>query len=424
MIGPAPDPREAASPPSPIKVPVAPRFSPVYDGRTLNMGVGTGADLCADGPMVRGASRQITSPMPLGGADSTTAGASLRPDCRCPRVGFFLRPNPSMQRNKETVISAVLILVSLALSAGAAEVILRLKNSSMTNYDIEMWRYAKELKQRSDDPEIDFDHVRSKSAVLQSIAIRINEWGLRGGPVTPTPPGGRRILFLGGSITLGWGVPEEATVEARLERMLRASGEEAQVLNGGIGNYNAERYVARFFKELTALHPTDIVVHYFLRDAEDLEAGNTNFLLRHSELAVTLWIAYHRLYDRSGEGALVEHYRNAYEPGSRGFAKMSRSLGRLADYAKERGIRIYLAMVPDVHNLINYDFRFVHEAMRRVSDQEGYTYVDLLPALQGRPAKELAAMPGDPHPNALGHELMADAIFPILTRHDKSAIGQ
>jgi len=329
-----------------------------------------------------------------------------------------------MQRSKETVISAVLILVSLVLSAGAAEIILRLKNSSMTNYDIEMWRYAKELKQRSEDPEIDFDHVRSKSAVLQNIDIRINEWGLRGGPVAPVPLGGRRILFLGGSITLGWGVPEESTVEARLERMLRASGGEAQVLNGGIGNYNAERYVARFFKELTPLHPTDIVVHYFLRDAEDLEAGNSNFLLRHSELAVTLWIAYHRLYDRSGKGALVEHYRNAYEPGARGFVKMSRSLGRLADYAKERGIRVYLAMVPDVHNLMNYDFRFVHEAMRRVADQEGYIYVDLLPPLQGRPAKELWAMPGDPHPNALGHELMAHAIFPILARHDKSAIGQ
>src|SRR5262249_33959745 len=329
-----------------------------------------------------------------------------------------------MQRNKEIVISVALILVSLALSAGAAEVILRLKNSSMTNYDIEMWRYAKELKQRSDDPQIDFDHVRSKAAVLQNIDIRINERGLRGGPLVPVPSGGRRILFLGGSITLGWGVPEEQTVEARLERMLQASGEEAQGLNGGLGNYSAERYVARFFKELAPLAPTDIVVHYFLRDAEDLEPGNGNLVLRHSELAVTLWIAYHRLYDRSGDKALVEHYRNVYEPGSRGFAKMSQSLGRLADYAKERGIRIYLAMVPDVHNLMNYEFRFVHDAMRRVADQEGYVYVELLPALQGRPAKELWAMPGDPHPNALGHELMAQAIFPALRLREKSAIAR
>jgi lysophospholipase L1-like esterase len=34
--------------------------------------------------------------------------------------------------------------------------------------------------------------------------------------------------------------------------------------------------------------------------------------------------------------------------------------------------------------------------------------------MQGRPPQELFAMPGDPHPNALGHRLMADAIFPIL----------
>jgi hypothetical protein len=34
------------------------------------------------------------------------------------------------------------------------------------------------------------------------------------------------------------------------------SGNPAQVLNGGVGNYNTERYVSRFFKELTPLKPT------------------------------------------------------------------------------------------------------------------------------------------------------------------------
>ena len=33
--------------------------------------------------------------------------------------------------------------------------------------------------------------------------------------------------------------------------MLDGAGDSAQVLNGGVGNYNAERYVSRFFKELT-----------------------------------------------------------------------------------------------------------------------------------------------------------------------------
>ena len=312
-------------------------------------------------------------------------------------------------------LSALLALCSLVFAAGAAEAVLRLKNSSMSTYDIEMWRYAKDLKVRSEDPHLDFDHVKSKSSVLQNVNIRLNEWGLRGGPVEPTPAGDRRILFLGGSIALGWGVPEDQTVEARLEKMLRDQGGKVQVLNGGVGNYNADRYVSRYFKELAGLDPTDIVVLYFLRDAEDLPPGGGNILLRTSELAVTLWIAYHRLSDKAGEQSLVDHYRAAYQENAPGFMLMQAKLKELADYARPRQIRLYLAMTPDVHNLIDYKFDFVHSAMHRVAGAQGYAFVDLLPAMRGRPPEALFAMPGDPHPNALGHQLMAEAIFPVIS---------
>jgi lysophospholipase L1-like esterase len=299
----------------------------------------------------------------------------------------------------------------------AVEILLRVKNSSMTNYDIEMWRYAKELKVKSPDPALDFDHVKSKSATLQSVEVRLNEWGLRGEQVKAAAADTRRILFLGGSITLGWGVPEAETVEERLEKMLADAGEKVQVLNGGVGNYNTQRYVSRFFKEQAELKPTDIVVHYFLRDAEDLPPGGGNWLLRNSQAAVTLWIAYHRLFDKKGEQTLVEHYRKVYEPGAPGFVAMQARLKDLADYAKARNIRLYLAMTPDVHNLVDYKFRFVHETMRQVAESRGYTFVDLLPAMLGRRPEELFAMPGDPHPNALGHKLMAETLFPILSQH-------
>jgi lysophospholipase L1-like esterase len=315
---------------------------------------------------------------------------------------------------RNAIFSVLLLAISLVLCLLAAEAFLRLKNSAMTNYDIEMWRYANELKRKSDDPSLDFDHLRSKKALLQSTEIRLNSWGLRGPEPLPEQPDLRRMLFLGGSITLGWGVPEDRTVEARLQRMLAAEGENVEVLNAGVGNYNTERYVSRFFKELTELKPTDIVVHYFLRDAEELPPGGGNFFLRHSELAVTLWIAYHRLLDKHGETSLVEHYRKVYDPTAPGFQIMQSKLRELADYAKRNNIRLYLAMVPDVHNLIDYKFVFVHETMRKIAAADGYVYVDLLPAMLGHPPEQLWAMPGDPHPNAFGHQLMADAIFPVL----------
>jgi lysophospholipase L1-like esterase len=318
-------------------------------------------------------------------------------------------------RARDFLVSGVVAVVSIVVSLAAAEVLLRVKNSSMSNYDIEMWRYAKELKVKSADEALDFDHVPSRSALLQNVHIRLNNWGLRGPDLTPRVPNERRILFLGGSITLGWGVPEENTVEARLEGMLNAAGEHATVLNGGVGNYNSERYVSRFLKELTGVEPTDIVVHYFLRDAEDLPAGGANLVLRNSEVAVTLWIAFHRLFDRQGEASLVDHYRKTYEPEAPGFQRMKRELARLAEYAGAHGIRTYLAMTPDVHNLTDYKLAFVHDIMRGIAYEYGYTYIDLLPALLGRSPQELWAMPGDPHPNALGHELMAQAIFPVVT---------
>jgi lysophospholipase L1-like esterase len=314
---------------------------------------------------------------------------------------------------KSALFSVVLLVVSAAFAIGLAEAVLRVKNSDMQNYDIEMWRYAKELKFVSENPLLGHEHVPSKSALLQSVVIRTNEWGLRGSPVASNPPE-RRILFLGSSVTMGWGVREEDIVTQRLQRMFSADGQNVEVLNAGIGNYNAARYVERFLTRLAALNPTDIVVHCFPRDAEILEAGGGNVLLRHSQLAVTTWTVANRYFGETGERSLVEHYRRIYQPDSPGFREMAAQLGRLADYARARGIRLYLAMTPDVHDVVDYKLGFIHEQVRKVAAELGYTYIDLLPSLRNLTPKELWSLPGDPHPNALGHQRMAQAIYPYL----------
>lgn len=319
-------------------------------------------------------------------------------------------PERFYSMRKQFVFSAIAFGLSLLVSVVAAEGILRLKNSSMKNYDIEMWRYARELKTPS--PQLGHDHIKNGSAILQSVEIRTNDWKLRGGPVLPRNEVQRRILFLGGSITLGWGVPENETITSRIQTALREK--RVDVLNGGVGNYNAERYVQRFFSELEGLKPTDIVVHYFLRDAEQLDPSAGNWFLRNSELAVTIWIAANRVLNRSGETSLIEHYQKVYRDDQPGFIEMQRQLRQLADYAKKNNIRLYFAMMPDVHNLKNYPFEFIHDKMRTIAQADGYKYIDLLPALSNLAPEQIWAMPGDPHPNALGHKLMADAILPVL----------
>jgi lysophospholipase L1-like esterase len=317
---------------------------------------------------------------------------------------------------KNFVKSGVVFVLALLFALGCAEGILRLKNSSMQNYDIEMWRYAKELKRPSEDPLMGHEHVPNDSAILQSVEIRTNNYGLRGPDISESPGDTRRILVLGSSITLGWGVEEDKTFTSLLENKFEADGQDVEVLNAGIGNYNTQRYVERFFRDLAVLKPTDIVVHYFVNDAEHLDAGGGNVLLRNSELAVTVWIAINRVLNAgSGDKTLVDHYRDVYEPDQPGYQDMLSSLEKLSDYAQKNGIRLYLAMIPDVHNLEDYPFQFIHDRMKMISNDLGYKYVDLFPGFKGLSQEEVWAMPGDPHPNAYGHEVMADEMYPALT---------
>jgi lysophospholipase L1-like esterase len=315
---------------------------------------------------------------------------------------------------KNFIMTATLSFISISAALCIGEVFLRLKNTNTQNYDIEMWRYAKELKRPSKNPSLGHEHISSSTAVLQSINFQINSDGLRGKDIEPKESGQKRILFLGSSITLGWGVKQEETTTERLNQMFKAKNNNIHVLNAGIGNYNTVRYVELFLSQLTHLAPDTIVVQYFVNDAEVLEFSPGNWFLRNSQLAVTLWIAYNRIFSSSGELGLLDHYKAVYDPNSQGYQDMTSALKKLSIYAKENNIKVLVAMIPDFHNLTNYPFGFIHSAIKKLSKENGFTYADLLPAFEGREAKTLWSMPGDPHPNGLGHELMAKNLYPIL----------
>lgn len=302
------------------------------------------------------------------------------------------------------------VLAPLFLLLLGAEGLIRFKTMAMDNYDIEMWRYSRELKERSPDPLLGHDHLPSRTATLQGVELRTNRFGLRGPEVREDHPN-RRILFLGSSITLGWGVAESQTMTAEIERRFRESGQDVEVLNAGIGNYNAPRYVHRFLTRLNELKPTDIVVDFFVRDAENLPLGGGNFLLRNSQLAVMLWSRVAGWLNRT---SAEEFYGKIYAPDSPDLKAADAALGELAAYGRAHGIRLYLAMIPDMHDLPHYRLGFVHQVVQEMAVRHGFRYVDLYPSVQDLPPERIWVMPGDPHPNATGHARMAERLFPLL----------
>jgi len=314
-----------------------------------------------------------------------------------------------MNNSIQALLSVFLFIASLLMALLIGEGFLRLKNSDMKNYDIEMWKYAKKLKRPSPNPMLGHEHINNSSAVLQSVEISINNFGMRGKEILNKNER-NRILFLGSSITLGWGVNQEDTMTVKLSEMLNAEQDSYEILNAGIGNYNTARYVELYFSKLYELKPDSIVIQYFINDAELLESGGGNWLLRNSQLAVTLMIAINRLIYSGGESSLINHYKNVYANNGEGFKAMESSIERLSEYAKKNNVKLYLVMTPDFHNLTNYPFSFIHSEMEAIASKNNIEFLDLLPYFKGISKEEIWAMPGDPHPNEKGHEIMASAI--------------
>ncbi|MDP6175620.1 MAG: GDSL-type esterase/lipase family protein, partial [Rhodospirillales bacterium] len=265
------------------------------------------------------------------------------------------------------------------------------------------------------DPKLGHLHRPGASAELQNVSIAINSLGMRGPEPVLDDPEKARILLLGSSITLGWGVAEENTLRARIQERL---GGRAEVLNAGIGNYNAERYVTLYRKRLQDLKPDIIVVHYFVNDAEILLPSSGSWIMRNSQLALMLWQArVNMTLGRNDMLGLDAHYREVYGKESEGRRRMEAALLELDRLARENGAAVVLAVTPDIHNLSPYPFGFVHEHMRRIAERLDWTFVDLLEGFKKiEDPRSLFAIPGDPHPNAQGHAIMADTLAPALER--------
>lgn len=329
-------------------------------------------------------------------------------------MGFLMGVQTETKTNLFKVIVANIAIFSLTIlvGLGSIEGLLRLKNSSQQNYNIEMWRYARLLKIKSADPRLGHEHRSNVRAKLQGVEIALNSFGIRGTEPNLQDTQRKRILVLGSSNTLGWGVKEEDTMTARLQEALK---DKAQVFNAGIGNYNTLRYVTLFENKLRTLKPDIVVVHYFVNDAEILTPGNTHWFLQHSQLAVMIYHAFQNLKNSSSNlSTLVSYYRDIYSLGSKGRVQMENALARLDHLSKEDGFKVVLVMVPDIHILKDYPFGFIHDHVRKVAESHGWTFVDFTEALDQVPAESLWAMPGDPHLNKTGHKIMADVLISHL----------
>ena len=311
---------------------------------------------------------------------------------------------------KKNIANGLLLLAAVAVMAGVFEGLCRTALNDGTQYHVEMWRYAVELKRVAEDPEIGHEHIPGAHARLMGVDVSINSDGLRDKELEEAKPTGvTRILMLGDSITFGWGVPADETLPRVLERELTAQGAgPIEVINSGVGNYNTAMEAGYFFDHGKAYDPDIVVLNYFINDAEPTPIyKEVPWLARHSYAYAVIGGAWDSLKRRLFGGAdWRTYYAGLYADGAPGWRKAQESIAKLAAYCRANDIRFIIVNIPELRELKEYPFHDVTAKVKAAAETHHVEFVDLLPAVEDLSPDTLWVTKPDPHPNGRAQELM------------------
>lgn len=317
------------------------------------------------------------------------------------------------------ISSLALFAWSSVFMIGVFEIACRTIVDTGMHYHLEMWKYAVSLKETADDPAIGHRHKPSSSARLMGADVIINAMGLRDDEVDSEAQGAAKVLMLGDSITLGWGVPQDETVSARLEPLLTESlGHDVTVINSGVGNYNTSMEVAWFEQNGLGLRPDAVVLNVFINDAEPTP-----------EPAVVRWwdtVLYSRVilfgaFDTIerlvfGGPDWKDYYRDLYATDASGWSAMQAAVKRLEELCEANDIPLVIVDYPELRELDPYPFKDISRKIAALAYENQIEYVSLLPSVQHQKPSALWVTAPDPHPNSFANKLFAEFLVPHLAK--------
>lgn len=311
---------------------------------------------------------------------------------------------------QRATFSLLSCLTALLLAEAGVRGYFRLVKS----FDIEMWRYARLLKQSVPDARSHI-HRPNASAMIAGAHVRINSRGLRDRERPyRKPPDTYRILVVGDSVAFGFGVEEPDIFPRRLEALLNAKNRSRrtyEVINGGVGNYNTDQELAFLKLEGVKYRPDHILLAYYVNDAEGVQKYAGRSIVERSALYVVLKGLEYRVRSLlSPARRYTNYYRRLYEADA-----WLRHQETLADFLRESrklGARLTVLILPDLHALADYPFNDIHRLVGDFFRRQGCDVIDALEAYEdAAEAKSFWAGPDDPHPNAEAHHRIARLIF-------------
>ncbi|MCF7957048.1 MAG: SGNH/GDSL hydrolase family protein [Phycisphaerae bacterium] len=302
----------------------------------------------------------------------------------------------------------------------AGEITVRIFFDRLTNYNMEMWRYAAKLKQPLENEKLPFHHYPNREGGFYGVHIKTNSLGFRDGeyPLEKTPDK-ERILFVGDSFTLGWGVAFDELYSKKLEKRLNETGNKYEVINTGIGNYNSTMEVELFKLKGLPLKPDIVILMYFINDVEPVPEIKTSLgyhAIKHSYFFSFLFDRFVKVRSLMLKNySWCDYYAGLYsEENASNLNKNKASLEELIHICKTKDISLYIVNIPEMHDFENYQFTYATDYIRSVAEEGEVPFMDLLPTLKKHAPETMWVSPEDPHANGKANAIIAEVIYDKL----------
>lgn len=309
-----------------------------------------------------------------------------------------------------------LILISLGLCLVVAEIALRFYFERNTNFDIEMSRYSNLGKVASSNPRIGHVHKENISERLMAVQVETNSDGLRDREYPVGKTGKHRIIFIGDSLTFGWGAAREDTFEYLLEERL-SNSRDVEILNFGIGNYNTVQQVSLFEEKGLKYNPDQVTMFFFINDAELLKERSSLEFLSNSQLITFYWSRLRGIFaEDNSESGYLDYYSQLYSDSSQGWREAKTAMLKMKKLAADSEFKFQVVLLPELHDLVDYPFRDIYGRVEAFLHENGIDVLDITPAFKNEtdPMKLWVAR-DDAHPNARAHKIIADSSLSFVT---------
>src|SRR5580704_4435694 len=260
-------------------------------------------------------------------------------------------------RRPSALLNLIVLVIAILFCCIAMEVALRVIFAHSLDFSMEMWKYAVKLKRPVANPDLSFAHAPNRSALLKGVPVSINSEGLRDREFSlEKPPGVYRVMMLGDSTTLGWGVRQEDTAAKLLERKLNeglpAGFNHVEVINTGVGNYDTVQEVTYYETIGWKYHPDLVVLVFFINDPEPVPIEKKGFLVDRSYLIAFLANRYDGVLIHLGSRPdWKDYFASLYSDDKPGFQACKAALKSLASSTRSDGVSVLVALLPELHQI-------------------------------------------------------------------------